>query len=76
MGGDELDFIGDSSYPTITLTEAKMIFSSVISDVDKGARFMACDLKGYFLASPMKEAQYMRMRWDQILEDIKVRYNL
>ena len=75
-GGDKLDYFGDSSSPTTTLTEAKLLFNSVISDASQGARFMTCDLKDHFLASPMKQPRYMRMRWDQIPDDIKLRYNL
>ncbi len=52
-GGDKLDYFGDSSSPTTTLTEAKLLFDSVISDANHGACFMTCDLKGHFLASPM-----------------------
>ena len=69
-GGDKLDYFGDASSPTTTLAEAKLLFNSVISDADKGARFMTVDLKDHFLASPMREPQYMRMRWDQIPDDI------
>ena len=66
----------DSSSPATKLVETKMLFNSVISDADKGAKFINCDLKDHFLESPMKEAQYMRIRWDQIPEDIKTTYNL
>ena len=64
VGIDKLDYIGDTSSPTTTLAEAKILFNSVIYDADKGARFMTCDLKDHSLFSPMKDAQYMRMRWD------------
>ena len=36
---------------------------------------MMCDLKDHFLASPMKDPQYMKMRWDQIPNDIRSHYN-
>ena len=75
-GGDKLDYFGDASSPTTTLAETKLLFNSVISDANKGARFMTVDLKDHFLASPMRKPQYMRMRWDQIPEDIKHCYNL
>ena len=75
-GGDKLDYLGDSSSPTTNLAEAKILFNSVISDSTHGARFMTCDLKDHFLASPMKNPHYMRIKWDNIPEDIKLRYNL
>ena len=75
-GGDKLDYFGDASSPTTTLAEAKLLFNSVISDAHKGAKFMSIDLKDHFLASPMSQPHYMRIRWDQIPDDIKLRYNL
>ena len=76
VGGDKLDYEDDTSSPTTNLAESKLLFNSVISDADKGAKFMMCGLKYHFLAPLMKEAQYMRMRWDHIPDDIKIRYNL
>ena len=75
-GGDKIDFWGDSSSPTTNLAEAKLLFDSVISDVKNGARFMTCDLKDHFLASPMQNPHYMGIKWEHIPEDIRLRYNL
>ena len=71
--------MGDASSPSTNIAEAKILFSSVISDAHKGAKFTTCDFKDHLLAPhppPTKEAQYMRTRWDQIPEDIRTRYNL
>ena len=76
VGGDKLDFMVDSSAPTMTLVEAKMLFNSIISDAKRGKKFMACDLKDHFLASPMAKPQYMQMRWEHIPDDIKICYSL
>ena len=71
-----LDYLSDASSPTTTLTEAKILFNSVISDANKGARFMTCDLKDHFLTSPMTKPQYMKMRWDPIPDEVKLRCNI
>ena len=71
VGGDKLDYWGDASSPTTNLAEAKILFNSVISDASKGARFMTCDLKDHFLASPMEKPHYMKIKWEHIPEDIR-----
>ena len=38
-----------------------MLFNSTISDARRGARFMSCDLKDFFLETPMSRADYMRI---------------
>ena len=75
VGGDTLDFFGDTTSLTTILAEAKLLFNSVISDANKEVKLMTVDLKDHFLASPTKKTQYMRMRWDQIPKDIKLQYN-
>ena len=37
---------------------------------------MSTDIKDYFLATPMKEPEYMKTRYKYVPEDIKQRYNL
>ena len=61
-GGYKLEYTGDSSSPTTNLPEAKLLFNSVISDYQQGTKFMTCDLKDHFLASPMKIPHYMRIK--------------
>ena len=39
----------------------KILINSTISGAKKGARFMSCDLKDFFLASPMKESEYIKV---------------
>jgi hypothetical protein len=76
VGGDKLSYDDDSGSPAASLLETKVILNSVISDADLGARFMSCDLKDFFLATPMKKPEYMRIRWQHIPDDIKEKYNL
>ena len=52
-GGDKLNYDGDAGAPAASLLETKLMINSVISDAKHGAKFMSCDLKDFFLATPM-----------------------
>ena len=58
-GGDKLLYDGDAGAPADSLLETKLMINSVISDAKSGARFMSCDLKDFFLATPMQKPEYM-----------------
>ena len=60
MGGDRLTYDADVGLPAYNLAEAKIMISSTISDAKKGAHFMRCDLKDFFLASLMEKSEYMK----------------
>jgi hypothetical protein len=76
VGGDKLTYEFDSGSPAASLLETKLLINSVISDAKNGAKFMSLDLKDFFLASPMGEAEYMRIPLKYLPEDIMIRYNL
>ena len=50
--------------------------NSTIADAAAGAKFLSCDLKDFFLASPMTQAKCMKVALKYFLEDIIKRYNL
>ena len=54
VGGDKLDYNPDIGSPASDLTETKILLNSVISDAHKGAKFLSCDIKDFFLATPME----------------------
>jgi hypothetical protein len=56
------------------MTLFKMIMNSVIST--KGARCMMIDLKDFYLNTPMKRPEYMRLKLNDIPEEIIVQYKL
>ena len=62
VGGDKLSYDDDAGSPAASLLETKVIINCVISNADKGAKFMSCDLNDFFLAIPMKKPEYMRIR--------------
>ena len=66
----------DAGSPAANIMETKLLINSVISDAKKGARFMSADLKEFFLNTPMERAEYMRVHYHHIPQDIRTRYNL
>ena len=47
VGGDKLDYIGETSSPAANLFETKLLINSVISDAHKGARFLGIDIEDF-----------------------------
>ena len=76
VGGDKLDYNDDAGSPAANLLETKIIINSTISDARRGARFMCADIKDHFLATPMKNPEYMKVKYKYIPNDIRIRYNL
>ncbi len=76
VGGDRLSYDDDAGSPATDLLETKILLNSVISDADKGARFMSADLKDHFLASPMERPEYMKIPLSRFPEDIIEQYDL
>ena len=52
----------------------KLFFNSVIST--RGARFMSIDIKNFYLGTPMKRKEYMRLKITDIPNEIIEEYNL
>ena len=61
LGGNLLDFPGDPSSPAVSTTNAKLHINSAISDANRGARYMTMDIKNFYLGSPLKYFQYVRI---------------
>lgn len=76
VGGDKLNYTFDSGPPAANLLETKLLFNSVISDANKGARFCFMDLKEMFFHTPMKEPEYMKMLLKYFPDDINIKYDL
>ena len=73
---DKLEYTEDTESPLANLLETKILINSTISNTDKGARFMYADIKDHFLAIPMKQPEYMKVKYKYIPSDIRKRYNL
>ena len=74
VGGNLINYPGDVSTRTADITTAKLLFNSTISDVM--ARFMGLDIKNYYLGTPLDRYEYMRIKWEDIPEEIRQEYNL
>jgi hypothetical protein len=63
VGGDKLPYDDDSGSPAASLLETKLILKSTIYDARRGASFLSADLKDHFLASPMQDPEYMKIKY-------------
>ena len=75
VGGDLLECPYDVASPAASLIETKLIISSTISDAHKGARFMAADLKDFFLKTPMPHPEYMKIQRKYLPREIIEAYD-
>ena len=66
----------DAGAPAINMLETKILLNSVISDAQKGARFMSADIKNYFLATPIQKPEFMILKHNHLQNDIRTHYNL
>ena len=75
IGGDKLEYTDETTSPTASLIETKLLINSVISDAKKGARFLTMDLKDHFLQTIMKDAEYMRIHKKYVTDEIQQEYD-
>ena len=76
VGGDCLPHDDDSGSPASDLLETKLILNSTISDAAKGTRFISIDIKDHFLATPMENPEYLRVKYQHVPHDIRSQHNL
>jgi hypothetical protein len=69
-GGDQLDYPGDPSSPAVSMLDAKLHINSTISDAHKGARYFGIDIKNFYLGTPMKYFQYIRVLAKMIPQEV------
>jgi len=74
VGGDRINYPGEVATPTAEMLVAKTLFNSVIST--KGAKFMTLDISNFYLMTPLKRPEYMRMKIADIPQEIIDEYNL
>jgi len=74
VGGNLVDFPGNTSAPTTDLLTAKLLINSTIST--PGAVFLSIDLANFYPNTPMADPEYMRLQLEIIPEEIIVKYNL
>jgi hypothetical protein len=74
IGGDRIDYPGNTSTKTADMTTIKTLVNSTISTRD--ARFMTGDLKDFYLGTPLDRFEYIRIPIKFIPQVIIDLYNL
>ena len=73
-GGDRINYPEDVGTPTADMTLVKTFFNSVIST--KGAQCVMLDVKDFYLNTPMKRYEYMRIKITNIPAEVIEHYRL
>ena len=77
ISGDRLDYPDETSSPTASLIETKLLLNSVISDHKlHNAKFCSIDIKDFFLTTPMVRAEYLRIHKRYFSPEFKSIYKL
>jgi hypothetical protein len=74
VGGDKVEYPFEVSTKTADLTTAKLLINSTVSTPN--AKFMAADLKDFYLGTPMTRYEYMRVPLWMLPNEIIEQYNL
>jgi hypothetical protein len=72
VGGNLIDYPGAVSTKTADLVTAKILWNSVLST--PGTRYMAINVKNFYLGTPLDRPAYLRFHMDLIPEEIKIAY--
>ena len=74
VGGNLLDFTGNISAPTESVTTEKCVFNSVVSN--PGARCPLADIKHFYLNKILPDPEFMRIPLKIIPQEIIYTYDL
>jgi hypothetical protein len=73
-GGDKINYPFEVATPTAEMLVAKILFNSVIST--PGARFMTMDISNFYLMTPLKRPEFIRIKLSEVPEEIIQEYQL
>lgn len=73
IGGDKINYPGDTSANTAAMPVVKILLQSVISD---DTNWMTLDIKDYYLNTPLSRPEYIRIQRKLIPNDIMERHKL
>jgi hypothetical protein len=59
VGGDRLDYNGETTTSTADITTFKILINSTLSTKD--AKMIMMDIKNYYLGTPLPTYEYMRL---------------
>jgi hypothetical protein len=74
IGGDRINYPDEVATPTAEMLVAKILFNSVVST--KGAKFMTMDISNFYLNTPLKRPEYVRLKLSDIPDEIITEYKL
>ena len=74
MGGDRINYPDDCGTPTADMTLFKILVNSIISTPK--AKCLTADIKDFYLRTPMKRPEYMRLKLTDIPNEVIDHYNL
>ena len=74
VGGDKINYPGEVATPTAEMLVAKLLFNSVVSTA--GAKFMTMDISDFYLMTPLKRPEYIRIKMTDIPQEIIKEYKL
>ena len=74
VGGDRINYSGDVATKTADITTAKLLLNSVVSTPN--AKFMTLDVKNFYLNTPLKRYEYLRIPINLIPEEVIQQYQL
>jgi hypothetical protein len=74
VGGDILDYSGDTATSTADITTFKILINSTLSTTE--AKMMMMDIKKYYLGTPLPTYKYMRLPLTILPQDIIEKYDL
>jgi hypothetical protein len=74
VGGDQIEYPGNNSTRTASLTTAKILINSVISTL--GAKFLVIDIKKIYLNTPLRRFEYMVINLSSLPQETIDKYDL
>ena len=74
VGGNMVNYPGYCGTPTVYLLTVKILLNSVISA--EGARFMILYISNFYLMTPLKRKEYVKMKLSDFPESVISHYNL
>jgi hypothetical protein len=74
VGGDRLDYSGDTATSTADITTFKILINSTLSTTK--AKMMMMDINNYYLGTPLPTYEYLRLPLTILPQDIIEKYDL
>ena len=74
IGGDKVDYDGETKALTATMEEVKILLNSTVST--PGAEFIALDIRNFYLGTPLLRKEYMRISRKHLPKQTVDKYNL